>query len=219
MKNELSRSFYRETVQGSGVADGKIIRQQGGIGVYAHVRVEVRALSRGQGTTLAWNAGLNIPAKFISAVLEGIQDVLNAGVLTGLEMADIAVSIEDGSYHEEDSTTDAFREAAKLASVEAIQQARPIVLEALSSVTITVPLSFIEFVEGTVAAHGGKTKAETSKSYSRTLEASIPSSNVNDLIVELVRNCEGFANITSRADGFRSKPEPPDSLGTWAAIT
>jgi hypothetical protein len=60
MNNGLNRSFYRETVQDSGIGDGKVIRQRGGVSVYAHVRVEARALSRGQGTVFAWNAGLNI---------------------------------------------------------------------------------------------------------------------------------------------------------------
>jgi elongation factor G len=79
MNNGLNRFFYRETVQDSGIGEGKVIRQRGGFGVYAHVRVAVRGLSRGQGTIFAWNAGLNIPAKFAPAVSQGIQDAMNAG--------------------------------------------------------------------------------------------------------------------------------------------
>jgi carbon monoxide dehydrogenase subunit G len=60
MNSKLNSSFFRETVQESAVGEEKIIRQHGGIGVYAHVRVEIRALSRGQGTIFTWNAGLNI---------------------------------------------------------------------------------------------------------------------------------------------------------------
>src|SRR2546426_1071684 len=103
MNSGLSRSFYRETVQDSGVGEGKVIRQRGTSGVYAHVRAEVRPLNRGQGTVLAWNAGLNIPAKFVAAVMQGIQDAINDGVLAGLEVTDVCASVEDGSYHEEDS--------------------------------------------------------------------------------------------------------------------
>jgi translation elongation factor EF-G len=86
MNNGLDRFFYRETVQGSGVGEGKVIRQRNGLGVYAHVRVEVRALDPGQGTVFAWNAGLNIPAKFAAAVTQGIRDAMNAGVSAGLEL-------------------------------------------------------------------------------------------------------------------------------------
>jgi elongation factor G len=219
MSNGFGRSFYRETVQDSGVADGKVIRQRGGIGVYAHVRIEVHALSRGQGTMLAWNAGLNVPPRFVSAVLQGIQDAMDAGVLAGLEMTDVYASVEDGSYHEEDSTAEAFREAAKTAAIEAIQHARPIILEALSLVTVTVPLDFIEAVDATVTKHGGKLKAITSETKSRTLTASVPASNVSNLIIELLRISEGCASISSRPDGYRPRPEPPNSFGSWAAIT
>jgi elongation factor G len=219
MNDGLTRCFHRETVQDSGVADGKVIRQRGGIGVYAHVRIEVHALNRGQGTMLSWNAGLNFPAKFVSAVLQGIQDVMDAGVLAGLEMTDVYASGEDGSYHEEDSTADAFREGATTAATEAIQQARPIILEALSLVIVTVPLNFIEAIDATVTSHGGKARATTSEAQSRTLAASVPASAVSNLIVELLRISNGCASISSRSNGFRPRQEPPDSLGSWAAVT
>jgi elongation factor G len=97
MTSQFIRFLHRETVQNSGVADGKVIRQRGGFGVYAHIQIEVRALNRGQGTMVAWNAGLNIPAEFVPAVLQGIQDTMNTGVLAELELRDISVSVQDGS--------------------------------------------------------------------------------------------------------------------------
>ena len=63
MDSGLDRLFYRETVRDVGVADGKIIRQRSGSPVYAHVRITARALSRGKGVIIAWNAGSNIPAR------------------------------------------------------------------------------------------------------------------------------------------------------------
>jgi len=155
----LEHAFYRETVQDSGVGDVRVIRQQLGTGVYAGVRIAVRGLSRGQGSVFAWNAGLNFPARFASAVLLGVQRVMDAGVLAGLEVTDIHVSVEGGSYHEEDSTVDAFSEAAEKATIEAIRQARPLILEALSLVTIAVSRSLLDAVEATVTSHGGETKA------------------------------------------------------------
>jgi elongation factor G len=219
MNNLLSRSFYRETVQGSGVADGKVIRQRGGVGIYAHVRVGVRALNRGEGMMLAWNAGLNFPANFVSPVLKGIQDAMDAGVLAGLEMTDVCASVEDGSYHEVDSTAEGFREAAKTATLDAIQQAHPIILEALSLVTVIVRPEFVEAVEASVISHGGKVRVTTSEAQSRTSAANVPASRVSSLITELLRISGGSASISSRSDGFRPRPEPPDLLGPWAAVT
>ncbi len=215
MNNGLDRSFYRETVQDSGVADGKVIRQRGSLSVYAHVRVEIRALNRGQGTVFAWNAGLNIPAKFAAAVTQGIQHAMNSGVSAGLELTDVCASVEDGSYHEEDSTADAFREAAEKAATEAIRQAGPVILEALSLVTITIPASFVEAVEATVALHGGEARATPSETTSRTFAASLPASNVTNLIAELLQISNGHASISSRSAGFRPRPEPPDTIEEW----
>jgi len=211
MTSQFNRFFHRETVQDSGVADGKVIRQRGGFGVYAHIQIEVRALNRGQGTMVAWNAGLNIPAEFVPAVLQGIQDTMNTGVLAELELTDISVSVQDGCYHDIDSTADAFREAARTALVEAIRQAHPIVLEAISLVTVVVPLSLIQAVDAAVTSYGGQPKAIPSDSPSRTITASLPASNVGNLITELLRISDGRANISSRSDGFRPRPEPPDS--------
>lgn len=56
----------------------------GGMDVYAHVRVAVHLLSRGQGTEFAWDAGLNIPARFASSVVQGVLDAMNSGVLADL---------------------------------------------------------------------------------------------------------------------------------------
>jgi len=219
MGNELDRRFYRETVQDSGAADGKVIRQGGGIGVYAHVRVEVRALARGQGNAIEWNAGLNFPARFVPAVLQGIQDVMDAGVLSGFEMADVCVSVEDGSYHDVDSTPDAFREAARMAATEAIQQAQPIILEAMSLITVNVGLNFAEAVGTTVTAHGGRARAATSAADAPTVTVDVPTSKVSGLIVELLQITNGSAKISTRSSDFRQRREPPDSLGSWAAVT
>lgn len=217
MNSGLNRFFFRETIRESGVGEGKVIRQRGGIGVYAHVRVEVRAMNPGEGTAFAWNAGSAIPAKFAPAVIQGIQDALNAGVSAGLEVTDISASVEDGSYHELDSTADAFREAAENAATEAIRQARPIVLEALSAIIVNVPVKFAETVEARLAPHGGRIRPTPSEISSRSFAASPPASNVSELIAELLQLTDGTARISSRSAGFRPRPEPPDTIEQWVA--
>jgi elongation factor G len=212
MNIRLNRFFYRETVQDSGIGDQKVVRQRDGISVYAHVRVKVRALNRGEGTVFAWNAGLNIPAKFVPAVSQGIQDAMNAGVSAGLELTDVCASVEDGSYHEEDSTADGFREAAEKAAAEAVRQARPVILEALSSVSIAVPANFVDAVAAAVTSHGGQSIATSSETRSRTLTANLPARNVSNLIAELLQVSDGRASVSSHCAGFRPRPEPPDAV-------
>ena len=213
--NGLNRLLHRETVQGSGVGDEKVIRQQGGVAVYAHVMVTVHALSRGEGTVFSWSAGSSIPSKFAPAVVQGVQDAMNDGILAGLELTDIHASIDNGSYHEGDSTTHAFREAAEKAAAAAIRQARPMILEVWSSVRIAVPQELVAAVEETVVSRGGQTEAIQSGSSPQAITAKMPTSDVNDLIAELLRVSDGQADISVASAGFRPKPEPPDTVEKW----
>jgi translation elongation factor EF-G len=139
---------------------------------------------------------------------------------TGFELTDVLLSVEDGSYHEEDSTANAFREAAEKAAREAILQAGPILLEALSSVTITVPENFVAAAEATISSPEGRVSATPSSMLeSRTLEAILPSSNLNNLIAELLRISGERARISSCDAGFRSRLEPPDDEEQWVVRT
>ena len=150
MTSELNKILFRETVQGSSSGEAKFVRQRGARSEYAHVRISVRPAERGRGAILEWNAGVNIPAHFSASVLRGIQDALRAGA-AGLEVTDINVSVDDGSYHDADSNDESFREAAHEAVLQAIQQAGPTILEAMSLVLITLPAIQVEVAELAVA--------------------------------------------------------------------
>jgi elongation factor G len=217
MNNDLNRLYHRETIQGSGAGEGKVIRQRGGVGVYAHVRIAVSALKPGEGTAFIWKAGSAMPAEFAPAIFEGIQTALLAGVLAGLEVTDICTTIEDGSYHEVDSTADAFREAAEIAVSEAIRKASPIVLEAVSTVTVSVPDQFSETVELTLASRGGRAKILPSEHEIKTFSAIVLSEKLSELIAELLRVSSGSGQISSCGAGFRPRPDPPDTIEQWVA--
>lgn len=215
MDDALNRAFYRETVQESAFADGKVIRQHGETAIYAHVRIEVRSLSCGEGRTLVWNAGTSIPPGFASAVMRGIDSALNAGVLAELELTDICVTVENGSYHEIDSTADAFQEASSAAVKDAIRRAHPLILEAVSSVSVVVPEDLVAVAEATLASHGGQPRTSFFESKTRTIKASLPAAYISELIAELLRLTDGRANIAYHSDGFRPRPDPPDFGESW----
>jgi elongation factor G len=218
MNENLNRLFYRETVRGSGVGDEKVIRQSGGIGVYAHVRVAVHSLDRGQGTVLAWGAGSSFPARFVPAVAQGVEDAMNAGELAGLQITDVHISIEDGSYHDIDSTDSSFREAAEMATREAMRQAQPLILEALALVTVSVPEELVVNVENAVRLHGGEIKPPLLEGTSPSVLASLPASHAYDLIAELLEITDGRARMSFVIDGFQPRRDPPDTVERWVAL-
>jgi elongation factor G len=211
--NELNKIFFRETVQGSSSGEAKIVRQRGPRREYAHVVVSVRPGERGRGAIFAWNVGVNIPAHFSAAVLSGVQDALRAGT-AGLEVSDVNVAVEDGSYHDHDSNTEVFREAAHAATLQAIQQAGPTILEAMSLVMITLPANQVEVAELAVGRCGGEaTPAVLTENGSKALAANVPTSCVNELCQEMLEATGGELSITSRANGYRPRTDPPEDGG------
>jgi len=208
MTKEQNRIFLRETVQGPGSGEGKIVRQSGARREYAHVRVGIRPAERGRGVVMAWDAGPSVPAHFANSVLVGIQDALTAGA-AGLEVTDVNVTVEDGSYHDVDSNEEAFREAAHAAMLQAMQQAGPIVLEAMSLVMITLPANQVEVAELAVGRRGGEaTPAVPKENGFKALAANVPSVAVSELIAELLGATGGNMTISSRANGYRQRMDP-----------
>jgi elongation factor G len=219
MNGRPNRTFHRETVMGSGVADEKLVRQHEGIGVYAGIKVEVRALARGKGTAFAWNAGANIPARFAVAVARGVQDALSAGVLAGLELTDVFVSVEDGSYHEEDSSETAFREVAEKATLAALRQAHPTILEAVSVCRATFPKEYATSIEERISQAEGQFESVQPELQSSSFVVTIPTCQVENLVQQILNGTNGQAKLSIESAGFRPKPEPPDTANVWAPIT
>jgi elongation factor G len=206
MNTGLNRAFFRETVQGRGVGEATINREPGGAGAYAHVVVGVYALSRGRGNIFSWNARSTIPAGFAKAVIEGIESVVNAGVLAGFELIDVHISVEDGSYHEEDSTSDAFREAAAEAVADALHQAQPLILEAYSSLSVIVPAKLATVVQTVIGSEARQ--AVQSETLLHAITASIATSEVNNVIRKVLVVTGGVGQISCAHGGFRSAREP-----------
>jgi elongation factor G len=211
MTSEHEKIFLRETIQGSSTGESKFASQQrGSRNQYAHVVVSVRPAERGRGVVLAWSAGGQIPAHFSSAVLRGVQDGLRAGA-DGLEVTDINVTVEGGSFHDRDSNDEAFRAAAHEAILQAIQQAIPTVLEAMSLVLITLPANQVEVAELAVGRRGGEaTPAVLTENGSKALAANVPTIAVNELFAELLKATGGDLTISSRTNGYRLRIDPPD---------
>jgi len=205
MNTGLNRAFYRETVQGRGVADGKVTPQPDGAGAYAHVRVAVDALSRGRGNVLSWNARSTIPAEFAPAVLQGIDYVMTAGVLAGLPLIDVQISIADGSYHEEDSTRDAFRQAAQEALTAALLQAQPLLLESYSTLSVIVPAKLATVVQTVIGSESRQ--AVQSETHLYAINAGIATAELNELIRKVLVVTSGVGQITCTHAGFRPAPE------------
>ncbi|WP_374486687.1 elongation factor G [Zoogloea sp.] len=130
---------YRETVAGTAEARYRHKKQSGGAGQFGEVALRVEALERGAGVQFADEVkGGTIPGNFMPAVEKGVRQAITEGVLSGFPLQDIRVVVFDGKHHTVDSNEVSFVTAARHAVQEAVQGARPVVLEPLVTLTVRV---------------------------------------------------------------------------------
>ena len=143
MEVGVPKVIYLETIRKQAEAEAKYIRQVGGRGNYAHVKVRLEPAERGRGYQFASETTDDtVPAEFVEPVNSGIQEAMKAGILAGHEMIDLRAVLYDGSYHVEDSNEMAFMIAGAMAFKEAARKASPALLEPLMSIEVDTPEDF-----------------------------------------------------------------------------
>jgi elongation factor G len=140
---------YRETISGKAEGHCRHKKQTGGAGQFAEVFLRVEPLSRGAGFEFRSEVfGGAIPSQFIPAVEKGAHDALEAGALAGFPVHDVRVVVYDGKSHPVDSKEVAFRTAGKMAVRDALEKARPVLLEPIVAMEITVPEEHMGSITG-----------------------------------------------------------------------
>ena len=169
------RVAYRETVTRRGRGEGRLVRQTGGHGQFAHVILEVAPLERGSGVEFEDKIrGGSIPREYIPAVEKGIQDALGVGPLSGYPVVDVNVTLVDGRYHEVDSSEMAFRIAGSMAAKSAIDKAGPLRLEPVMKLEIATPGEFLGDVLGDLGRRRAPIKSIEGQGDIQSVRARIP---------------------------------------------
>jgi elongation factor G len=151
------RVSYRESItRAVPKVDYKYAKQSGGHGQYGHVVIALEPLERGSGI-LFENKIVSgaIPREYIPAVEKGVREAAESGVLAGFPVTDLKVTLNDGSFHEVDSSEMAFKMAATFAFKEGIQKGSPVLLEPIMKVEVVVPGEYLGDVMGQVNARRG----------------------------------------------------------------
>ena len=150
---------YRETITVKAEGHYRHKKQTGGAGQFGEVYLRVEPAERNSDPPLifTWDIfGGSIPGQFEPAILKGINEVMQSGIVAGFPMQDIKVSIYDGKYHPVDSKEVAFRAAGKGAFIDALQKAKPVLLEPIVNIEITVPTENVGDITGDLAAKRGR---------------------------------------------------------------
>ena len=151
---------YRETIRGTAECEGKFVRQTGGHGQYGHVWIRFEP-NEGKGFEFVdATVGGSIPKEYIKPTQQGLEDALNNGLVAGYPVVDIKATLFDGSYHDVDSSEQAYKIAASLALKEAAKKCQPVILEPVMRVDITAPSEYLGSVMGDVVKRRGQIRSQ-----------------------------------------------------------
>jgi elongation factor G len=154
---------YRETITAKAEGHYRHKKQTGGAGQFGEVYLRVEPSERNSDPPLqfSWDIfGGSIPSQYEPAVLKGINEIMQSGVVAGFPMQDIAVSVYDGKHHPVDSKEVAFRAAGKGAFVDALERARPVVLEPIVNMEVTIPAENVGDITGDLASKRGRVQGQ-----------------------------------------------------------
>jgi elongation factor G len=166
---------YRETIKGKARVQGKHKKQTGGHGQYGDCWIQIEPLPRGKGFEFVDAiVGGVIPKTYIPAVEKGIVESAQKGVLAGFPTVDFKVTLDDGSYHQVDSSEMAFKIAGSLAFKKAVDSATPALLEPIMKVQVTTPEEFMGDIMGDLNGRRGKVLGMDNAGKNQIINAQVP---------------------------------------------
>jgi len=204
---------YRETIRGS-VSNHSYThkKQTGGSGQFAKVVVSLEPnidpeTGTGAGYEFANNVtGGRVPKEYIPSVDQGGQEAMEFGILAGYPMTDVKFSLEDGAYHDVDSSELAFKIAGLQAFKEAARQAKPVLLEPMFAVEVTTPESFLGTVIGDINSRRGQIRAQEERHGDIVVDALVPLSEMFGYVGDLRSKTSGQASYSMEFDSYAEVP-------------
>jgi elongation factor G len=166
---------YKETITASAEGEGKYIKQTGGRGQYGHCKIAVEPAKGDEAFEFIDNTrGGIIPKEFIPSVKQGVMEAMEMGILAGFPMTDIKITLVDGSSHEIDSSSIAYKIAGSLAFKDAASKAMPVLLEPIMSLEVVSPDEYLGDIVGDINARRGKIEEMEMSGSSRVIKALVP---------------------------------------------
>ena len=204
------RIAYRETIGGRAEGHHRHKKQTGGAGQFGEVYLRVEPLPRGSGFEFVDEVkGGTIPGQFLPAVEKGVRQVLAAGALAGYPMQDVRVVVYDGKYHPVDSKEVAFVAAGKKAFLDAVQKARPQVLEPIVDLEVAVPEQHMGDISGGLAAKRARISGtDAVKGSEIVVKAQVPLSELDGYAAELKSVTAGRGRYSLDFSHYEPVPAP-----------
>ncbi len=199
---------YKETITKAADEDCKYARQSGGKGQYGHVKITIEPNEAGKGYEFVNKVvGGAIPKEYIPAVDAGIQGAMQSGILAGYNVVDVKVTLNDGSYHEVDSSEMAFKIAGSMAFKNAMKKANPILTEPIMKVVVITPDDYMGDVMCDINSRRGQIQSMDAVSGAQQITAMIPLSNMFGYATDLRSKTQGRGQYSMEPSHFAEIPK------------
>jgi elongation factor G len=198
---------YKETITKTAKVEGRYIKQTGGSGDYAVVKLEVSPGAAGSGFSFesAIKGGV-IPKEFVSSVKEGCEEVTQSGMLAGYPVVDVSVRLVDGQTHEVDSSERSFKIAGSIAMKDALREANSILLEPIMAVEVVTPEEFVGGVQGDLSSRRGTITGFERRATTQVITAEVPLAEMFGYVGSLRSMTQGRATYTMQFARYLQVP-------------
>lgn len=197
---------YRETITAAADCEGKFIRQSGGRGQYGHVWIKFEPNPEKGYEFVDKVVGGTVPREYIPVVDKGLQEAMPNGILAGYPMIDIKATLFDGSYHEVDSSEMAFKIAASMALKAAKEKCKPVLLEPIMEVDVTVPEEYVGNVIGDLTSRRGRMDSQEKRGNGMKIRAYVPLAEMFGYATSLRSNSQGRGNFIMQTHHYEAVP-------------
>jgi len=199
---------YKETISQNADVDHKYAKQSGGRGQYGHVKIRIYPREAGSGFEFKNSVvGGAIPKEYIGKIEEGVKESTAVGPLAGYQVVDVGVELYDGSYHEVDSSEMAFKIAASMAFKEACRKAKPILLEPIFKVEVTVPEEYMGDIIGDISSRRGRIEGSDMHSGAVAVRGMVPLSEMFGYATDLRSKTQGRGVYVMQFHHFEKLPD------------
>lgn len=204
---EPPRIPYRETIRGHADGNYRHKKQSGGRGQFGEVALNISARERGEGFGFESKVvGGNIPSNFIPAIEKGIVETLEVGPVAGYNVIDVGVTVLDGKYHAVDSDEVSFKIAGSNAFKDAFLKAKPILLEPIYSLEITVPEEYMGDVMGDLSSRRGRISGMDADGHFQVIHAEAPLAEIDRYATNLRSMTHGKGFHTQKFERYEDVP-------------
>ncbi len=197
---------YRETIKGKSRVQGKHKKQSGGRGQYGDVWIRFEPLPGGDFEFVDEIVGGAVPGNFVPAVEKGLQEARRRGALAGFHTIGFKATIDFGSYHDVDSSEMAFKLAATIAFKKGIVEAKPVLLEPIYEVAVTVPDEFMGSIIGDLNSRRGRILGMEPLGGQQVVKARVPLAEMYKYATDLKSMTQSRADFTMTFSSYEEVP-------------